>query len=104
MDFTIGAAAAASNKTYLVGIHFAFDKLGPPELQGLVQREADALEEEAVLHATAVPKVVVVPQCLVELSHAQREGLGGQLERERKARTTQQVKVMHHGRFIKGDQ
>lgn len=67
-------------KGYLVSIHFALDELGPPELQCLVQCDADALEEEAVLHAPAMAEVVVVPQGLVELPHAQGVGLDRELE------------------------
>ena len=60
---------------YLVHVHLALGELGPPELQGLLQGEADAFEEEAVLHAAPMPEVVVLPQGLVEPSHAEREGL-----------------------------
>lgn len=59
--------------SYLVCIHLAPYELWPPELQSLFQREADAFEEEAVLHATPVPQVVVLPQALVELPHAEWE-------------------------------
>lgn len=60
---------------HLVSIHFSFDELGSPELQRLLQREADAFEEEPVLHATAVAEVVVLSEALVQLPHAEREGL-----------------------------
>lgn len=69
---------------YLVHVHFALDKLRPPELQSLVQREADALEEKAVLHAAAVAQVVVFSEGFVQLPHAQREWLGGELIEEEK--------------------
>lgn len=69
--------------SYLVRVHFPPNELGPPELQGLLQWEANAFEEEAVLHAAAVPQVVVLPQALVELPHAEREGLPGQLTEEK---------------------
>lgn len=59
--------------SYLVCIHLAPYELWPPELQSLFQREADAFEEEAVLHATPVPQVVVLPEALVELPHAEWE-------------------------------
>lgn len=68
---------------YLVRVHFPPNELGPPELQGLLQRQADAFEEEAVLHAAAVSQVVVLPQALVELPHAEWEGLPRQLTEEK---------------------
>lgn len=61
-------------RCYLVSIHFSFHKLGSPELQRLLQREADPLEEEPVLHAAAVAQVVVLSEALVQLPHAEREG------------------------------
>lgn len=76
--------------SYLVCIHLAPDELWPPELQSLFQREADAFEEEAVLHATPVPQVVVLPQALVELPHAEWERFPRELmddEQQREVRT-----------------
>ena len=40
----------------------------------------DPFEEEAVLHAAPVAKVVALPQGLMQLSHTQGEGLPWQLE------------------------
>lgn len=61
-------------RCYLVCVHFSSHKLGSPELQRLLQREADPFEEEAVLHAAAVAEVVVLSEALVQLPHAEREG------------------------------
>lgn len=58
---------------YLVCIHFASYEFHPPELQGLLQREADTFKEEAVLHPTTMAEMVVLSQGLVELPHAERE-------------------------------
>lgn len=75
---------------YLVVVHFAPDELGSPELQGLVQSEANAFKEEAVLHAAAVAQVVALPEGLVEVPHAGGEGphrqLGEQTWRRRRCR------------------
>ncbi|TNN67218.1 Ras-related protein Rab-23 [Liparis tanakae] len=46
------------------------------QLQRLLQGEADAFEEEAVLHAAAVPEVVVLPEALHEHT-AQSEPYSG---------------------------
>lgn len=58
---------------YLVCIHFASYELWPPELQSLLQREANAFEEEAVLHTTTVAEMVVLSKALVELPHTEWE-------------------------------
>lgn len=59
---------------YLVSIHFSSDELRSPELQRLLQREANPFEEEPVLHAAAVAEMVVLSEALVQLPHAEREG------------------------------
>lgn len=53
-------------------------------MQSLVQCEADALEEKAVLHAAAVAQVVILSQGFVQLPHAQRERIGRELAEKRK--------------------
>lgn len=70
------SASESEGYIYLIRVYFALDEFRPPELQSLVQREADALEEKAVLHAAAVAQVVVFSQRFVQLPHAQRERLG----------------------------
>lgn len=65
---------------YLVDIHFAPDELWPPKLQGLLQREANPFEEEAVLHSPSVAEMVVLSQGLMKLPHAQRERLPRELQ------------------------
>lgn len=58
---------------YLVCIHFASYELHFPELQCLLQRQADTFEEETVLHPTSVAEMMVFSKRLVELSHTQWE-------------------------------
>lgn len=65
---------------YPVGIHFALCELHPPELQRLLQSEADAFEEQTVLHPATMAEVVVLSERLMQLPHAEREGLPWKLE------------------------
>jgi len=59
----------------LVGRDDALGELAPPELQALLQRQADALQEEDVLQAAVVLEVVVGLERLVQVAHAHRHGL-----------------------------
>ncbi len=54
-------------------------ELVAPELERVFQRDADALDEEAVLHAAAVFQVVLRAQRLVQVAHTQRVRLFRQL-------------------------
>lgn len=58
---------------YLVCIHFAPCELHPPELQRLLQREADTFEEQTVLHPATMAEMVIVFKGLMQLPHTERE-------------------------------
>ena len=57
---------------HLIYVH-GLSKMRPPEEQGVLQREAGSLKEEAVLHATSVLEVVGGAQVVMQATHAQGE-------------------------------
>ena len=72
---------ACGTQSHLIVIH-DLGELLPPEDDGVIQRQADRLQEQAVLLAAAVEQLVIGPQPLVELTHAGWERLGGELRME----------------------
>ena len=92
-----------SARTDLISID-GLDELGAPELHGLVEREADGFEEEAVLHAAPVLEVVGRAQALVQLLHAQRERLLAQLppHNSKQQQTCVYMYIRRHTGFDKG--
>ena len=65
--------------THLITIN-DLGELRAPELDGLVQRQTDPLQKEAVLLPASMTQVVVAAQRCVQLLHAQGERLLGQLK------------------------
>lgn len=59
----------------LLGVHVSLDELPSEELDGVLEREPDALEEEAILEPCLVLEVVRGGQGLLHGTHAQGEAL-----------------------------
>ena len=72
--FTIGV----SNIIRVLLIEFIegnfFRKFISPEVEGLIEAESDAFEEEAVLESAPVLEVAFISQLFMEHLHAEREG------------------------------
>ena len=65
--------------TCLVWRRGAARELAAPEAQTLLERQADALEEEHVLQAAVVAQVVALLERLVQVAHAHGERFQRQL-------------------------